>query len=218
MGNRQLVAVADSLNLYCPFRIWIGNRQLVASCRFVELVFIESATDSATGNKLPVADSLNLYCPFRIWIDSLNLSVSNVNRQPATKSATGYLGPYMVSFKSATESACCNWIGNRQPTANFMFWIGKRQLNRQPATCCWLYVLNRQPATESATGNPLLTLCFESANGNWIDNRQPTANFMFWIGNRQLDRRPATDNRQPTANFMFWIGNWQLNRQPATHC
>ena len=36
---------ADLLNLYCLFRILICNRQIVAGCRFVELLCLESATE-----------------------------------------------------------------------------------------------------------------------------------------------------------------------------
>ena len=166
IGNRQLVA-----GWKLPVKSWIGNRQLVASCRFFELILSISNLNRqpATSYQLPIRWT----CLYRIgnWIDNrklvascrfveLVLSVSNLhrkpasscrlpirwtyisvsnrqlNRQPANESATGYMGPYIVSFESATESANGNWIGNRQPTANFMFWIGNRQLNRQPATHC----------------------------------------------------------------------------------
>ena len=136
IGNRQLVAgcrlvklvcfesATDSLNLYCLFRIWIGNRQLVC---------FESATESA--NQLPIRwtyivcfESEVAGCSFV----ELILCVSNrqQNRQPAFESATGYLGPYIVSFESVIESATGNWIGNRQPTANYVFESANG--NRQP--------------------------------------------------------------------------------------
>ena len=155
IGNRQLVPVVDSLNFYCLFWIWIGNRQLVAvllirwtclfrignwignrqpvaSYRFVELIFSVSNL-----NREPalVADSLKLsvsnrQLAIRFRFVELILSVSNgqLNRPPATESATVFLGPYIVSFESATESATGSWIGNRPP-ANFLFWFD----NRQPA-------------------------------------------------------------------------------------
>ena len=143
IGNRQLVASIGN---------WIGNRQLVASCRFVELVLSVSNLNRqpATSCQLPIRWT----CLYWIgnWIGNrqlvascrfveIILCVSNrqLNRQPATESATGYLGPYIVSFESATESATGNWIGNRQPTANF------NVLNRQQATGNWIG--NRQPAT-----------------------------------------------------------------------
>ena len=153
----------------CLYRIgnWIGNRQLVASCRFVELIFsvsnlnrqastscrlvelvcIESATESATDNWLPVADSLNL-------------SVSNrqLNRQLVADSLNLY-----CLFRI--------WIGNRQLVASFRFvelFAGCRfvelilsvlNLNRQPATGCPL---------------PIRWTCLYRI-GNWIGNWQLVA-------------------------------------------
>ena len=142
----------------CLYRIgnWISNRQLVASCRFVELILsvsnlnrqpatswrfielvcIESTSESATGDWLPVADSLNFYCLFRIWIgnllpfaDSLNLSVSNLNRQPVN------------ICQLPIRLTCLFWIGN---------WIGNPQL---VACCRFVELFYIESATESATGN-----------------------------------------------------------------
>ena len=164
--------------LLCLYRI--GNRQLVASCRFVELklsvsnlnrfielVCLESTTES------PVADSLNLYCLFRIWIgnklpvaDSLSLSLSN--RQPATSCQLLICWTFIVRFESESATSCrlpilwtClfrigNWIGNRQPFAGFRFVeliLSVWNLNQQPATSCrFVKRVCIESATESATG------------------------------------------------------------------
>ena len=196
--------VADSLNLYCPFRIWIGNRQLVAvaGCRFVEIVRFESATESTSGNLLPVESWIGnrLLVATCLFVE-LILSVSNLNRLPATSCQLFFVE--LICFG--------NWISNRQLDAGCRF-----RFETDNADCRlpirWTYTglsvsnrqLNRQPATESATGylGPFI-VSFESATES---------------ATGKLYRQPATGIPQLTLCFESATGNGQLNRQPATHC
>ena len=179
--NRQL-ATCCRLPIQLPIRYRqvqrISNWQLVAGCRvrfetdniqFASCWFVELILPVSNLNRQPA--------------DSLNLSVSNrqLNRQPAISCKLPIRWTYIVCFES--ESATLLVADSLKLSVS----------NRQLAIRCRfveliLSVSNPQPATEMATGNPLLTLCFESATGN----QQPATNFMFWIG-----------NRQPAANFTF---------------
>ena len=132
--NRQ-PATSCRLPTQLPIRIQTSSTNQIRNRQY-------KSDESATGN-----DSLNLSVSNRqvnrqpvtagYWFVELILSVLNLNRrlsvrgiclfrignwignrQPATELATGCLGPYIVSFESATESATCNWIGNRQPATN----------------------------------------------------------------------------------------------------
>ena len=182
--------VADSLNLYCLFRIWIGNRQVVAGCRFVELVCFESATESATG-KLPVESwignrQLVASCRFVEFI----LSVSNLNRQPAT------------SCRLPIRWTCLYRIGN---------WIGNRQL---VASCRFVELILY---VSSSCRLPIRWTCLFRI-GNWIANRQLVASCRFVeliLSVSNLNRQPATSCRLPIRCtyivFRIWIGNRQLS-------
>ena len=122
----------------CLFRIgnWIGNRQLVTSCRFVELILsVPNLNRQQATCRLPIRWT----CLFRIgnWIGNLQLdaicrfvelilSVSNLNCWLPIR--------WNCLFRIGS------WIGNWQFVADslnlYCLFRGNRQLNRQPATHC----------------------------------------------------------------------------------
>ena len=221
----------------CLFQIgnWIGNRQIVTACRFVELISVFNRQL----NRQPTTTcglAIRWTCLFRIghWIGNrqlvagcrfveLILAVLNLNRFVE-----------FVCFDSATESA----TGNQLPVAESLnMSVSNRQLNWQPATSCrlpirWTYIVRVE--CKSATGNRLLirwTCLFR--NGNRIDSLNLS------VFNRQLNRQSITSCRLPirwtyivrfesesaTGNYLrvadslnMSVSNRQLKRQPATSC
>ena len=189
---------AYSLNLYCPFWIWtscllpinwtdlfqigtwIGNQQLVAGCRFVELLLSVS--------------NLNRHPATGYRFVELILSVSNLNRQPATSCQLPIRWTCLYRFG--------NWIGNRQPVASYRFdelILFISNLNRQVvASCRYAELVCIESATESATNCrlPIRWACLYWI-GNWSGNRQLVASYRF-------------------VELILSVSN--LNWQPATSC
>ena len=151
---------------------WISNWQLVASCRFV----------------------LVAGCRFVEFI----LSVSNLNRQPAS------------SCQLPTRWTCLHRIGN---------WIGNRQL--VAAGCRFVELilsvsnLNRQPTTNCQV--PIRWTCLYRI-GNWIGNLQLLASCWFVelvcivSANESTTGNflPVADSLNLYCLFRIWIGNRQL--------